>query len=369
MTGADGFLGWHARCAMRARGTYEVVSIGRDVAAETAPLDEALVGVDAVLHLAGINRADEESVVAGNVLAARQLTDSLERVGACPVIAYADSIQSGKASPFGEGKRAAAEHLVSWGRAHGAPIADVRLPNLFGEHGRPHYNSVVATFCYELANSLQPVIVEDRKLPLLHVLDAVEYMLELVDRGAAGVFEPEGRLMRVSAVLEKLRGFRDLYATGDIPDIASPIDRALFNTYRSFCFPNHYPIHPQLRSDNRGDLFECVRALGGQAQVFYSSTRPGITRGIHFHLRKVERFLVLDGTAEIALRRLFDDTVVRFSVSGEQPGIVDMPTMWTHSITNTGGKDLMTLFWADEIFNSEHPDTFSEPVEVEGALQ
>jgi UDP-2-acetamido-2,6-beta-L-arabino-hexul-4-ose reductase len=332
------------------------------LAHDPAKMDDTVAGAQAVLHLAGVNRADDEALSVGNLLAARQLTETLDRVDARPAIVYANSIQSGDQSPFGEGKGAAAAHLLAWGEGAGAPVADVRLPNLFGEHGRPHYNSVVATFCYELANNGQPVIVDDRLVPLMHAQDAVDLMLELADRRAEGVFMPEGAPTTVSALLDKLGGFRDLYSTGDIPDIASPMDRALFNTYRSYCFPNHYPIHPQLRSDNRGNLFECVRSSGGHTQVFYSSTRPGITRGIHFHLRKFERFLVLDGTAEIALRRLFDHTIVRFSVSGEQPAIVDMPTMWTHSITNTGSKDLMTLFWADEIFDREHPDTYPEPV-------
>jgi UDP-2-acetamido-2,6-beta-L-arabino-hexul-4-ose reductase len=241
---------------------------------------------------------------------------------------------------------------------------DVRLPNLFGEHGRPRYNSVVATFCHELANGGMPMVHEDRELPLLHVQDAVEEMRRLVERDESGTVSPAGRPVTVRSVLERLEDFSRLYATGDIPDITDPFDRALFNTYRSFTFPAHFPIHPPLRSDARGDLFEVVRGHGGQAQVFCSSTVPGVTRGQHFHLRKVERFLVLRGTAEIALRRLFDDTVIRFQVSGDRPAIVDMPTMWVHNITNTGDDELLTLFWADEILDPEHPDTFPEPVEL-----
>ena len=189
-------------------------------------------------------------------------------------------------------------------------------------------------------------------------------MLEAVHTGRAGTILPEGTPVKVSALLEKLIAFRDLYATGDIPDITHRFDRALFNTYRSFCFPDHYPIYPTLRSDPRGDLFECVRGYGGQSLVFSSSTYPGVTRGEHFHLHKVERFLVLRGEATISLRRLFTDRVVRFDVTGRRPAMVDMPTMWAHSITNTGSDDLMTLFWADEIPLTGSVDTYAEPVEL-----
>jgi UDP-2-acetamido-2,6-beta-L-arabino-hexul-4-ose reductase len=332
--------------------------------AEPAKLDPLLSNVSAVLHLAGVNRAGDEGELLQNVSLARQLTESLERSQTRPHIVYANSIQSGSDSAFGRTKEAAADHFLAWQERTGGSVSDVRLPNLFGEHGRPHYNSVVATFCYLLATGGEPSIIEDRTVPLLHVQDAVDQMLELVDSREAGKLFPKGTTVKVSALLEKLVGFRDMYATGDIPDIRDRFDRALFNTYRSFCFPDHYPVYPALRSDARGDLFECVRGFGGQSLVFSSSTRPNVTRGQHFHLRKVERFLVLRGEATISLRRLFTDTVVRFDVTGSRPAAVDMPTMWAHSITNTGSDDLMTLFWADEIPLNGSVDTYAEPVEL-----
>jgi UDP-2-acetamido-2,6-beta-L-arabino-hexul-4-ose reductase len=364
VTGAAGFLGWHARCALRARGIDEVIALSRDVTADAARLDAALRGVDAVLHCAGVNRAEPDVLRDDNLAVAEALTASFDRVAARPVVAYANSIHAGNGSPFGDGKQAAADHLLAWGQAAGTPVADVRLPNLFGEHGRPQYNSVTATFCHELAAGRTPTVLDDRELPLLHVQDAVDGMLALVERRETGTVSLDGRPMTVTAVLDRLRGFSELYRTGDVPDIADPFDRALFNTYRSFTFPAHFPIHPPLRADDRGDLFETVRGHGGQAQVFCSSTKPGITRGEHFHLRKVERFVVLRGTAVISLRKLFDDTIVRFEVSGTRPAIVDMPTMWVHNITNTGDDELLTLFWADEILDPANPDTVPERVEL-----
>jgi UDP-2-acetamido-2,6-beta-L-arabino-hexul-4-ose reductase len=139
----------------------------------------------------------------------------------------------------------------------------------------------------------------------------------------------------------------------------------LFNTYRAALFPNHYPIALTAHADERGRLVETVRAHGGQGQTFVSTTRPGITRGEHFHLGKVERFVVLSGRARISLRRVCTDEIVSFDVSGEAPAVVDMPTMWVHNITNIGDTELTTLFWTHSLFDPDNPDTFWEPVAQE----
>ena len=361
VTGADGFLGWHTRCALKAAG-IDSVPIDRSTFEDQARLEAALVGADVIFHAAGVNRDAADEVRDRNISLAHDLTAALDRAGVRPAVIFANSIQSGNGTPFGDGKQAAVDHLTGWGSSAGAPVADIRLPNLFGEHGRPYYNSVVATFCHELATGGEPRIDVDREILLLHVQDAVDQVIELAKAPRSGVVSPEGTATRVSRLLRLLDEFRDLYATGEIPDLTDSLHLALFNTYRSFCFPQQYPIVPPPRSDERGTLFECLRGRGGQAQVFCSTTRPGATRGQHFHLRKVERFVVLRGRAEIALRRLFGDTVVRFDVTGDVPAIVDMPTMWAHSIKNTGSDDLLTLFWAHEIFDPARADTFPELV-------
>jgi UDP-2-acetamido-2,6-beta-L-arabino-hexul-4-ose reductase len=362
ITGAAGFLGWHARCAIQARGD-EFVSLERPVLEDADRFAAAVSDADTVLHFAGINRGDPHELRDENLGFAQKLTAAIDTSGSNAHVVYANSIQAGNGTPFGDGKQDAAKHFSKWSKASGIPVADVRLPNLFGEHGRPGYNSVVATFCHELATGGLPVIQQDRELPLLHVQDALDGLFDLADQRRDGGFDPEGRPTSVSALLDLLQGFRDLYATGDIPVILDPLHLALFNTYRSYCFPELFPIYPPLRADDRGHLFECTRSHGGQAHTFCSTSHAGITRGDHFHRRKVERFMVLSGTAEITLRKLFDDKIVRFQVSGEKPSIVDMPTMWAHAITNTGSSELMTLFWAHEILDPLNPDTYPEPVE------
>jgi UDP-2-acetamido-2,6-beta-L-arabino-hexul-4-ose reductase len=194
-------------------------------------------------------------------------------------------------------------------------------------------------------------------------------MFELIEQGQSGVFQPSGRAISVSEILARLQGFNALYETGDIADLSDSLDRALFNTYRSFLFPDRFPMHRPPNLDDRGVLFECLRSWGGRSQVFCSSTRPGAVRGNHFHLRKVERFVVAQGDAVIALRRLFTDDVVTFEISSARPAIVDMPTMWTHCIANAGKAPLITFFWADEIYDPKRPDTYIEPVYLRPSTQ
>jgi UDP-2-acetamido-2,6-beta-L-arabino-hexul-4-ose reductase len=159
-----------------------------------------------------------------------------------------------------------------------------------------------------------------------------------------------------------LRDFKSVYATGEIPDISDLLRVRLFNTYRSHLFPARYPIALQPRTDARGTLVECVRAGATGGQAFVSSTVPHAVRGDHVHLRKFERFAVMDGEAEISLRRLFTSQVVTFRVSGDRPVAIDMPTMWAHNLTNVGGSALTTFFWTNELFRADDPDTFACPV-------
>jgi UDP-2-acetamido-2,6-beta-L-arabino-hexul-4-ose reductase len=363
VTGSDGFLGWHTRCRLRALTDHEVIPVGRG---ELTTIADLARDADAILHLAGVNRAATgEEVERGNTDLAQVVAGALESAVKPLTVIYADSIQTGNGTPYGTGKQAAAQLLADATARSGGTFVDVLLPNLFGEHGRPRYNSFVATFVEAVSSGVVPALT-DREVQLLHVQDAAQALLDALSFDSTTTLRPTGTATTVAEVYDMLRAFDERYRTGDIPPLLSDFDLHLFNTLRAALFPDRYPIELTKHSDSRGDLVECVRSHGGQGQTFVSTTHPGITRGEHFHLSKIERFVVLQGQARIALRRLLHDDVIRFDVSGDEPCIVDMPTLWAHNITNTGSDELVTLFWTNSVFNPQAPDTYPQAVASPG---
>jgi UDP-2-acetamido-2,6-beta-L-arabino-hexul-4-ose reductase len=358
VTGPEGFLAWHLCCTLSAKQEADVVSIGRPEFQNAALMDSALANVDCVIHLAGVNRGTDQEIATTNPMLARLLAEGLVRAGKPITVIHGNSTHSRGDSAFGQSKTEAASILRASCEVTGGSFVDVVLPNVFGEHGRPFYNSVVATFCHQLAIGEKPSIEIDRELPLIHAQEVAEILLNAAANPVESEILVEGRVLSVSAVLAKLQAISGPYFEGRLPDLSDSFTRDLFNTYRSYTFPGMWPILPVKHSDDRGELVEAVRGAGGETQVFFSTTKPGFARGNHFHLRKVERFLVLNGQASIKLRRLFTSEVIEFLVEGETPAIVDMPTLWTHSITNTGNQDLLTLFYADDEYNPDDPDTY-----------
>lgn len=360
ITGSDGFLGRHlrARCLALAP-TWELACAVRDVFDADERLLTALDGADAVAHLAGINRGDPEMLQYGNVELAERLVWALEKICSAPTLVYADSVHAAGRTPYGRGKAAAARTLHNWANRVRAPFVDLILPNLFGEGGRPYYNSFVATFCHRLARAEQPEIHVDRELSLLHAQDAAAVILSHLVGPAPGTAEcPPGVATSVGEVLHRLEGIAATYDDGRYPDLSDPFTLCLFNTYRSHVLAGRFPMRLVDHRDVRGAFYEAVRAEGGQSQASFSTTRPGVTRGDHFHLRKVERFVVIRGHGRIAMRPAWGGQVHVFDVSGDQPAAVDMPTLYTHNIKNVGDEDLYTMFWTNEVFRSGDADTF-----------
>ncbi len=365
ITGAAGFLGWHTRCRLHSLGGHEVVAVDRSNAEDLSQLAQ---GVDAVIHAAGINRASDTELNDGNVQLAADLLSALG-TGPLPPIVYANSIQAGNETPYGDGKAAAAQLLAKAAQERGSVFVDVRLPNLFGEGGRPNYNSFVATFIAKAIAGEDPTIT-DRELELLHAQGAAQALIDGLSATESGVVEPQGHTTSVVEVWEKLQQFHELYGrNGEIPAFTTQFDIDLFNSYRAALFPAQMPITLEPRVDPRGRLVETMRAHGSAGQIFVSTTKPGITRGDHYHLSKVERFVVLEGQARIAMRKLFSPEVVEFHVNGDEPVAVDMPTMWTHNITNTGDTVLVTQFWTNELFDPDRPDTVWIKVDSEESAQ
>lgn len=358
VTGADGFLGWHLRARLRAGTGADVLPVTRDTWSD---LPDLVAGADAVMHVAGVNRGPETAVERGNVDLATDVAAAVRNLRTPPRLVFANSTQCGNGTAYGTGKAMAAEILADAAAENGGHCVDVRLPNLFGEHGRPGYNSFVATFVRAVVDGIEPTVV-DRPVGLLHAQDAAEVLIDGLTTHRP-LLEPRPTMTSVAEVLGTLRDFNAVYAPGgDIPALRTRLDVDLFNTLRAARFPAMPVIRLTPRVDHRGRLVETVRAHGSAGQTFVSTTRPGVTRGEHFHLRKIERFVVLAGRARISLRRILTGDVVQVDVDGGEPVAVDMPTMWAHNITNTAEQELVTLFWTNELFDPDHPDTYPEPV-------
>lgn len=363
ITGADGFLGWHLRCLLQG-GTTDDTAVPCDQAsfADDHALDNLVATSDAVVHFAGINRGTDDEVLNGNLVITDRLIAALRRSGRSLHVLFASSVQIERENSYGQAKRVCAQHLRAWADSCGARFTTVVLPNVFGEFGRPFYNSVVATFCHQLVHGEEPHIAADVPLELIHAQDAAARFVTLAHEGTVGLVRATGHEpLLVSEILTRLQGLHALYASGTFPVLPDPFDLQLFNTLRSFRFPDQAQGAFEVHADARGSLWDVARAQGA-GQTFVSWTLPGVTRGNHYHRHKVERFAVLSGSGRICLRRLFTPDVHTYDLTGETPAYVDMPTFCTHSIENTGLAPLLTLFWSGELFDAGSPDTWSEPV-------
>ena len=361
ITGADGFFGWHLKCRCVTFG-QEFATANRETFSSDAALDEFVNSVDVIAHLAGVNRANEpEEIVAGNVGMAEQLVAAFERTGAKVDVVYANSVKADEPGPYGESKAKAAEMLRGYAEKASTRFESIKFPHLFGEFGRPYYNSGVTTFAHQLVNG-EPSTVNEGQLELLHVQDAAALILDFVDNPDSerlAESRPQGRKISVPETYELMRRLADYATTGTIPEIVDDeFELRLFNTIRSQMWPDAYPFALSKHADQRGAFFEVVRAWG-QGQTSISTTVPGVIRGEHYHLDKVERFAVISGQANIRVRRLFTEDVIEFDVSGGEPCFIDMPPLCTHDITNTGDSELVTLFWSHDHFDPDNGDTWS----------
>ncbi len=359
LTGAGGFLGFHVRAALQEHGhQVRAIKVGAGHDADEAA--RLIDGADHLIHIAGVNRGEDDEVADGNRLFARQVADALQAAATPPKrVVFANSTHAEADTVYGEAKREAGRIVARAADEVGAQMEDVLLPNLFGEFGRSFYNSVTATFCHLIAGGETPEVTGDKELTLLHAQDAADLLIGAAPVSAMGELTVQET---VSGLKDRLESIAATYAKTEFPDLATRFDRDLFNTYRSFLYPDGLPLPITRHADQRGSFFEIVRSRGGTGQTSFSTTEPGVTRGDHYHRRKVERFTVLAGEAEIALRKLGSDEKHVFRVSGDEPQSVDMPTFVSHNITNVGTGTLYTAFWTNDIFDPTNPDTIPEVV-------
>lgn len=405
VTGSRGFIGKNLIAWLVQETEIRVLEFDQEHT--LSELAERLAVADLVYHLAGVNRPQSvEEFRTGNVELTAQICELLLRSGRAMPIVFSSSIQAELDNPYGISKRQAEEVLADYARRSGAAVAIFRLHNVFGKWCRPHYNSVVATFCHQIAHDL-PITISDpgREVPLVHVDDVVQAFLEAgeeirgqkseveKDRGnlhfsrlairdlplAAGNASPSAVVycearpiytVTLGRLAELIRSFRASRETLVAPDFSDPFVYKLYGTYLSYLEPSDLVYDVSQRTDARGALAEFMKspAFG---QIFVSRTRPGVTRGNHFHHTKAEKFLVLEGEAVIRLRAIrsqkSEDSghgpgVIEYRVSGRDFRVVDIPPGYTHSIENVGNGELVTLFWASEVFDSEKPDTYCEQV-------
>jgi UDP-2-acetamido-2,6-beta-L-arabino-hexul-4-ose reductase len=366
ITGAGGMLGWHLRCHLAALQRYQdcVIALDRQAFNDDSILSAALKGATTIVHCAGINRACDDDLEKGNEEIARRLVGSLSKGAVRPHLIYTNTIHWAANNAYGRGKARAHEVFDRWSRNNDTPYTNLVLPHAFGECGRPFYNSVVFTFCQQIVMGESLKVQAGGRLELLHAQDISARIVDALERVETGEVRLKGRAISVADLAGRLVAMHDSYTNDIIPDLRERFDLQLFNTLRSFLYPKYYPKSIKVNTDDRGSLFEAVKNRNG-GQAFLSTTKPGVTRGNHYHFNKVERFLVIRGQAVIRIRRLFDDVVQEFHVSGHEPVYVDMPPLHTHSISNTGDDELVTLFWSHEIFDPERPDTFFQPVLLE----
>lgn len=342
ITGEGGFLGYHLTQYYKWVKEYEVISLGRDYMNNITLLKDC----DLLVHCAGVNRGDD--VYSGNVLLARDLINSLDKEGIKIDIKFTSSTQEGNNTPYGQSKREASKILNHYCDYVGTTFENYKLPNLFGVFGKPNYNSFINTFCYNVVNDIK-VNYNQNEVELCYVYDAIKVMDNQID-------EFPTTKIRVDEVYELISTFHKQYSAGVIPKLDTDFSRNLFNVYREF---NPHRTSQNVRhTDDRGYLVELVKTNGTESQVFFSTTKPGITRGNHFHFGKVERFCVLSGDAKINMRRVGTTDVKSFNISGDDNVVVDMPVLYTHNITNVGITELVCIFWVDEIFDSENMDTY-----------
>jgi UDP-2-acetamido-2,6-beta-L-arabino-hexul-4-ose reductase len=278
---------------------------------------------------------------------------------------FSSSSQEERDNLYGKSKKEGRELMIKWAEKSGGKFTGMIIPNVFGPFGHPYYNSVVATFCHQLTHNETPRIDVDGELKLIYVGELVEEIIKNIRREENN-FEciiPYTSENKVSEILALLESYKDSYQDkGIIPALHTRAEVNLFNTFRCYMdIENHFPIKFAKHIDPRGAFVELIRLnVGGQ--VSFSTTVSGITRGNHFHTRKIERFAVIKGKALIQLRQIGTEKVLDFYLDGADPAYVDMPVWYTHNIKNIGEEELYTIFWINEFYDEKDPDTYFENV-------
>jgi UDP-2-acetamido-2,6-beta-L-arabino-hexul-4-ose reductase len=367
ITGQSGFMGTHLFNRLNLEPeVFNLIPFEDSFFSDPDILNTWVMNCDVVVHLAALNRHNPpEEIYDTNIRLVKELISSLEATNSKPHLLFSSSTQEERNNPYGRSKLEGRKILAAWADKAGATFTGLIIPNVFGPFGNPYYNSVIATFSHQLIHDEIPRIDVDGHLKLIYTNELTQIFRSCIleKRMDQEYRVPHTSEKRVSEILELLEGFKaDYLEKGMVPNLRSDFERNIFNTFRSYIdISSYYPVALKEHNDDRGSFVETMR-LGIGGQVSFSTTHPGITRGNHFHLRKIERFVVVKGEAVIQLRRIGTEEVIEYRVTGKNPSFVDMPVWYTHNIKNVGEEDLYTMFWINEFYDPDDPDTYFKMV-------
>lgn len=366
ITGQSGFMGTHLFNFLRfKKDEFQMVPFKDEYFEDHETFGTFVAQCDTIIHLAAMNRhGDPQVIYDTNLHLVKSLLAAVDKKGTKPHIIFSSSTQEERDNLYGKSKKEGRFLFEKWAKENKTKFTGLVIPNVFGPFGAPFYNSVISTFCYQLIHQEEPRIEINAKLKLIYIndLNNVFYNVIIGKKNESPCYVEHRFESKVSDILDKLVEFKSTYLENNIiPYLKDDFDIALFNIFRSYIDKEQYQFKLKLRTDERGHLFEMIKT-NTKGQIFYSQTKPGITRGNHFHTRKIERFCVVQGEAVIKLRRIGTEEVIEYKVNGDTPAVIDMPVFYTHNITNIGNDILSTIFWSNEFFNPEDPDTFFEEV-------
>jgi len=374
ITGQTGFIGTHISNTLKiVREKYVLIPFHDEYFTSKGKLEEFVSQCDIIIHLAALNRHNDSNIIySTNISLINKLIYAMESTHSLPHVLFASSIQEDLDNRYGQSKLEGRLLFEKWAEKNNSRFTGLIIPNVYGPFGAPYYNSVISTFCFQLTHNEKPKIDIDCKLKLIYVGELVDRITQLFETKSDNnndylnnriIKIPHTVETKVSEILKHLESFqKDYYTNGIIPNLNDKFIRNLFNTF--VCYIDHknwFPIKYITYADNRGSFSEMIKFHCG-GQVSFSTTKPGITRGNHFHTRKAERFIVIKGKAKIEIRRIGTNEKQVFYLKGSEPSFVDMPIWHTHNITNIGSEELLTLFWINEFYNPNNPDTFFEEV-------
>lgn len=360
VTGAKGFIGRNLVTKLKETEEYQLFEF--DEQKTVNELEVFVKQSDFIVHLAGSNRPQDISeyreVNFGLTEVITKILSNCDRK--IPVI-FSSSTQAELDNHYGISKKQAEDLLLEHAKNNGSKVFILRLTNVFGKWCRPNYNSVVATFCNNIANEL-PIQINDPNsvLKLVYIDDVLNAIINLmnIDQDKLSGFINVGPVyeLNLGHLAEVIYSFKESRKNLVLPDVSDEFTKKLYSTYLSYLNKNDFKYELKTNTDNRGDLTELIKSEKF-GQIFMSTTKPGITRGNHYHHTKTEKFIVIKGKAQINFKKIDEDEVISYEVCGDKIEIVDIPPGYTHNIVNIGDEELITLFWANEIFNPDKPDT------------